>query len=138
MLNKVQLIGRLGQTPEPKQTTTGEIVVNFGLATSTSWKDKNTQEWKENTQWHNVVCFGFNAEKAAKLSKGQLAYVEGALQTREWKNKEGATVCKTEVVLQKFDGTIKSLEKIDKQNPEPSLNDFNKPSSNDFDDDIPF
>jgi single-strand DNA-binding protein len=138
MLNKVQLIGRLGKTPEIRQTKSDDNVANFGLATSTSWKDKNTQEWKENTQWHNIVCFGYNAEKAAKLSKGQLVYVEGALQTREWTNKEGVTVRTTEVVLQKFDGSIKSLEKIDKQNPEPSLNDFNKPSSNDFDDDIPF
>ena len=111
MLNKVQLIGRLGKTPEIRQTNSGDAVASFSLATSKGWKDKTTQEWKENTQWHNVVCFGYNADKAAKLSKGQLVYVEGELQTREWTDKQGITKRITEVVLQKFDGTIKSLEK---------------------------
>ena len=128
-LNKATLIGRLGKTPEAKQTNSGDAIASFSMATSKSWKDKTTQEWKENTQWHNVVCFGYNADKAAKLSKGQLVYVEGELYTREWTDKQGITKRITEVVLQKYDGTIKSLEKA---------NDIVQSNHGGFDDDNPF
>jgi single-strand DNA-binding protein len=130
-LNKVQLIGRLGQAPEQKTTQSGEAVTNLSLAVTESWKDKVSQEWRDKTEWISVVCFGYNAEKAAKLQKGKLVYVEGKFQTRSWEDKDtGKKIYKTEVVLQKFQGDLKSLEKNE--------GNYQAPASDDLDDDMPF
>jgi len=112
MLNKVQLIGRLGKDPEVRTMQNGGRVVMFWLATSESWKAKDTGERKEKTEWHTIVVFNEHLGEIAEkyLRKGSLAYVEGALQTRKWNDKDGTTRYSTEVVLQKFRGELRLLE----------------------------
>ena len=98
MLNKVFLIGNLGQDPEIRHTTGGQPVVNLRLATSRKFKDKEGN-WQEQTEWHSVVCFGFAAERVGQNGrKGSRIFVEGRLQTRSWEDKEGKKQYKTEVV----------------------------------------
>lgn len=97
-VNKVTLIGRLGKEVESRSLDNGNTVANFSLATSESYKDKNSGERKETTEWHNVVLWKGLAEIAQKyLSKGDLVYIEGKLQTRSWE-KDGVTRYTTEVV----------------------------------------
>ncbi len=97
-VNKVILIGRLGKDPEVRNLENGATVANFSVATSETYKDKNTGEKKEITEWHNVVLWRNQAEVAAKyLHKGDLVYIEGKLRTRSWE-KEGVTRYTTEVV----------------------------------------
>jgi single-strand DNA-binding protein len=101
MLNRVSLIGHLGADPEVHSTNSGAKVVNFRLATSERWKDKETGEKKERTEWHTIVVFNEGLAKVAEqyLKKGSKVYVEGKLQTRKWQDKEGADRWSTEVVL---------------------------------------
>ncbi|HBA64863.1 MAG TPA: single-stranded DNA-binding protein, partial [Methylococcaceae bacterium] len=90
MLNKVTLIGRLGADPEVRYMPNGEAVTNINLATSMQWKDKQTGERKESTEWHRVVFFRRLAEIAGEyLKKGSQVYVEGRLQTRKWQGQDG-------------------------------------------------
>lgn len=97
-LNKVQLIGRLGQDPEVKYLPNGDAVCNISLATSETWKDKQTGERKEKTEWHRVVLFGKVAEIAGQyLKKGALAYFEGKLETRKWQDQQGQDRYTTEI-----------------------------------------
>ena len=97
-LNKVMLIGNLGQDPEVRETQSGQTVTNVSLATSEQWTDKNTGEKKEQTEWHRLVFWGKVAEIAGEyLSKGSKIFVEGQLQTRQWEDKAGATRYTTEV-----------------------------------------
>ncbi len=99
-VNKVMLIGRLGQDPEVRYTTSGGAVANFSLATSENWTDKNGQK-QERTEWHKVVVWGKVAELCGQyLSKGRQAFIEGRLQTREWMDKEGQKRYTTEIVAQ--------------------------------------
>lgn len=99
-VNKVILLGNLGKNPELKMTASGIPVVNFSLATSDRWKDKNSGELQEKTEWHNLVCWNKLAETASKyLTKGSSVYVEGRLQTRSWDDKEGRKHYTTEVVV---------------------------------------
>ena len=89
-INKVILIGRLGRDPEIRYTPNGDAVANFSIATSENWKDKNTGEKKEKTEWHRLVAFRRLAEIIGEyLTKGSQIYIEGKLQTREWDDKEG-------------------------------------------------
>lgn len=98
MLNKVQLIGRLGKDPEVRTLTTGAMVASFSIATSEHWKDKTTGEKKESTEWHNIVIWRGLAEVAQKyLHKGDLIYIEGKMTTRSWE-KDGVTRYTTEIV----------------------------------------
>jgi len=98
-INKVILIGRLGNDPEMRYTQDGKAVANISLATSESWKDKQTGEKKEQTEWHRVVFFGRTAEVIGEyLHKGSLIYVEGRLQTRKWQDKEGNDRYTTEIM----------------------------------------
>ena len=99
-VNKVILVGNLGQKPEIRYTQTDSAVANLSLATSESWKDKETGEQREKTEWHKIVYFGKLAEIAEQyLDKGSKVYVEGKLQTRKWQDKEtGADRYTTEVV----------------------------------------
>ena len=109
-LNKVTLIGNLGKDPEVRFMPNGGAVANITLATSEKWKDKQTGEQKEKTEWHRVVMFGKLAEIAGEyLKKGAKIYVEGALQTRKWTNQEGNDQYTTEIVIQDFGGTMKML-----------------------------
>jgi single-strand DNA-binding protein len=111
-VNKVILVGNLGADPEVRQLPSGEPVVNLRLATSESWRDKNSGERKEKTEWHKIVIFNENLAKVAEkyLHKGSKIYIEGALQTRKWTNKDGQDQYSTEVVLQKFRGELQMLD----------------------------
>lgn len=97
-INKVQLIARLGKDPEQRFMPSGESICNFSVATSESWKDKQSGEKKEATEWHNIVMFGKVSEIAAQyLRKGALVYLEGKLKTRKWKDKNEQDRYTTEV-----------------------------------------
>lgn len=111
-VNKVILLGRLGQDPEIKALPSGERLAKFSLATSETWRDKTSGERKEKTEWHNVVIFNENLAKVAEnyLKKGSLIYIEGSLQTRKWQDQSGADRYSTEIVLQKFRGELAMLD----------------------------
>ena len=111
-VNKVILVGNLGRDPEVRRLNSGKPVVNLSVATSESWRDKDSGERKEKTEWHRVVIFNKNlAEVAEKyLRKGSKVYVEGSLQTRKWTDKDGAKKYTTEVVLQNFRGELTMLD----------------------------
>ena len=148
-LNKVILIGRLGADPEIKQMVNGKSVARLSLATNQNWKDKNTGEKKEKTEWHRVVIFNEGLVKVVQqyVKKGTQIYVEGQLTTRKWKDeKSGLDRYSTEVVLQGFNSAFKILssknnqiESLQNNNIEKSSlpNDENT-SSSDLDDEIPF
>lgn len=98
-INKVTLIGNLGQDPETRYMPSGDAVTNLRIATNESWKDKQTGEQKERTEWHSVVTFGRLAEISAEyLNKGSQVYVEGKLRTRKWQDRDGQDRYTTEVV----------------------------------------
>ncbi|MEN9848407.1 MAG: single-stranded DNA-binding protein [Pseudomonadota bacterium] len=98
-INKVILIGRLGKDPEVRYTATGSAIANISLATSESWKDKQTGEKQERTEWHRVAFFDRQAEVVAQyLRKGSLIYVEGRLQTRKWQDQNGQDRYTTEII----------------------------------------
>lgn len=107
-INKVILVGNIGQEPQVRTMQNGQKVVSFSLATSDRWKDKQSGEQKEQTEWHRVVIFNPNlAEVAEKLlQKGTKLYIEGALKTRKWQNPQGVEVFTTEVVLNAFAGQL--------------------------------
>ncbi|MFN3549266.1 MAG: single-stranded DNA-binding protein [Mesorhizobium sp.] len=109
-VNKVILIGNLGADPEIRRTTAGDMIVNMRIATSESWRDKNSGERRERTEWHQVVIFNEGLAKVAEqyLKKGMKVYVEGQLQTRKWE-KDGIERYTTEVVLQRFRGQLEML-----------------------------
>lgn len=111
-VNRVTLIGNLGADPEIRRLQSGDPVVNLRIATSESWRDKNSGERKEKTEWHQVVIFNDGLAKVAEqyLKKGSKVYLEGALQTRKWE-KDGIERYSTEVVLQKFRGELQMLDK---------------------------
>lgn len=111
-INKVILVGNLGKDPEIRATQDGREICNLTLATGESWKDKNTGERKEKTEWHRIVIFNEGLVNVAKnyLHKGSKVYIEGALQTRKWTNKEGQDQYSTEVVLQGFGGNLTMLD----------------------------
>lgn len=109
-VNKVILIGNLGRDPESRTFGNGDKVTNLRIATSESWKDKQTGERKEKTEWHSVAIFGPLAEIAEKyLRKGSKVYLEGKLQTRKWQDAQGQDKYSTEIVLQGFDAKMDML-----------------------------
>ncbi len=110
-VNKVIILGNLGKDPEVRFMPNGGGVANLTIATSESWKDKQTGEQKEKTEWHRVVMFGKLAEIAGEyLKKGSKVYIEGALQTRKWQNQQGQDQYTTEIVVQGFNGTMQMLD----------------------------
>ena len=111
-VNKVILVGNLGRDPEVRKLNSGSPVVNLRIATSESWRDKNTGERQEKTEWHNVVIFNENLAKIAEqyLKKGSKVYVEGQLQTRKWQDQSGQDKYTTEVVIQRFRGDLTLLD----------------------------
>ncbi len=111
-VNKVILVGNLGADPEIRRLNSGDPVVNLRIATSESWRDKNTGDRKEKTEWHNVVIFNDSLAKVAEqyLKKGMKVYIEGQLQTRKWQDQQGQDKYTTEVVLQKFRGELQMLD----------------------------
>ena len=148
-LNKVLLIGRLGADPEIKQMVSGKSVARLSLATSNTWKDKNTGERKEKTEWHRVVIFNEGLVNVVQqyVKKGTQVYIEGQLTTRKWKDeKSGLDRYSTEVVLQGFNSSFKILssksnqiENLQSNNTDKSsLPNEENTSSSDLDDEIPF
>jgi len=147
-LNKVQLIGRLGADPEVKQMVNGKSVARLSLATSQSWKDRNTGEKKEKTEWHRVVVFNEGLVKVVQqyLKKGAQVYIEGQLSTRKWKDEQsGQDKYSTEILLQGYSSTLTMLGGSNSSNLSSSSsnknNDFDQTSqqsNNDLDDEIPF
>ena len=100
-VNKAIILGRLGKDPESRTTQDGRIIVNLSIATSEKWRDKNSGEWKEKTEWHRVVVFNEGLAKIAQqyLKKGSQVYVEGQIQTRKWTDQQGVERYSTEIVL---------------------------------------
>ncbi len=111
-VNKVILVGNLGKDPEVRRLNSGEPVVNLSVATSENWRDKQSGERKEKTEWHRVVIFNENIAKVAEqyLKKGAKVYIEGQLQTRKWTDQAGVEKYSTEVVLQKYRGELTMLD----------------------------
>ena len=110
-LNKVCLIGNVGQDPEIRSTQTGGKIANFSLATTENWKDKNTGEKKSKTEWHRIVVFqeGLVGVIESYIKKGSKIYIEGALQTRKWTDNNGADKYTTEIVLQGYSCRMEML-----------------------------
>ena len=152
-VNKVILVGNLGRDPEVRQTQDGRPVVNMSVATSESWKDRQSGERRERTEWHRVVIFGEGLADIAQryLRKGSKVYLEGQLQTRKWTDQSGQERYTTEVVLSGFRGVLTMLDSRadgggggarDYGGGEPAgapaTARDSGPSSTDLDDDIPF
>ena len=148
-LNKVLLIGRLGNDPEIKQMTNGKSVARLSVATSETWKDKNSGERKEKTEWHRVVIFdeGLVGVVQQYLKKGSQVYIEGQIQTTKYTDNNGQEKFSTQIVLQGYNSTLTMLgssnpgSKIDDSNlnqDSSSLPTDNKVSSNELDDEVPF
>ena len=145
-INKVILIGNLGADPEIKRTQDGRPIANLSVATSESWRDKNTGERKEKTEWHRVVIFNEGLCKIAEnyLKKGSKVYLEGQLQTRKWQDQSGQDKYSTEVVLQGFNGNLTMLDGMgerpegERQSGGSSYDENIKRSRDDLNDDAPF
>jgi single-strand DNA-binding protein len=146
-VNKAILVGNLGRDPEVRRMSNGDPVVTLRVATGETWRDKQSGERKEKTEWHQVVIFNEGLAKVAEqyLRKGSKIYVEGQLQTREWQDKDGVKRYSTEIVLQRFRGELTILQGgkgDDATNDQPA--DDSKPRdagsgvASGLDDDIPF
>jgi single-strand DNA-binding protein len=110
-INKVILVGNLGRDPEVKAASNGSAIANLALATSESWKDKNTGQKQEKTEWHRISIFGKLAEVAGNyLKKGSKVYIEGQLKTRKWQDQTGADRYTTEIVVSGFNGSLQMLD----------------------------
>ncbi len=110
-VNKVTLIGNLGRDPEVRSTQEGMKIVNLSIATSERWKDRNSGEQREKTEWHRIVIFNENLARIAEqyLRKGSTVYIEGQLQTRKWTDQQGVEKYTTEIVLQRYRGELTLL-----------------------------
>lgn len=140
-INKVILVGNLGADPEIKTMQSGDKVVNLSVATSETWRDKNTGERREKTEWHRVVVFNEHMVKVAEqyLKKGAKVYLEGALQTRKWQDQSGADRYSTEIVLQKYRGELTMLDgRQDGDQSAPQERSPAPASGGDIDEEIPF
>ena len=145
-LNKVILIGRLGADPEIKQMVNGKSVARLSLATNQNWKDKNTGEKKEKTEWHRIVVFNEGLVNVVQqyLKKGAQIYVEGQLNTRKWKDEQsGQDKYSTEVVIQGYNSSLVMLgggnqNSIPSQDSKQKNDDSSQVTQNELDDDIPF
>jgi single-strand DNA-binding protein len=155
MLNKAILIGNLGQDPDIRQTSDGRELANFSLATTEYWKDKNTGEKKDKTEWHKVVVFSQGLVGIVKnyVKKGTKLYIEGQLQTRKWTDNNGIDKYSTEIVLQNFNSSLQILsnrdggdsggyqQKNQNQNQGQAVNStaaVSNPADDIIDDEIPF
>ena len=153
-VNKVILLGRLGRDPEVVSLNDGNKIIKFSVATSERWKDRNSGEQRERTEWHNVVIFNENLGRIAEqyLRKGSQVYLEGQMQTRKWQDQSGADRYTTEVVLARYRGELalvggrdggsdtggyvgndSSSYQVSDQSSRPA-----PPMGGDLDDDIPF
>ena len=148
-LNKVLLIGRLGADPDIKQMVNGKSVARFSLATSQTWKDKNTGEKKEKTEWHRIVVFNEGLVNVVQqyLKKGAQVYIEGQLSTRKWKDEQsGQDKYSTEILIQGYNSSLTMLGGGGRgiqndSSPQPiskNSDDVSQVEQNDLDDEIPF
>lgn len=153
-VNKAIILGTLGKDPDVKYTASGSAIANVSVATNESWKDKNTGENVEKTEWHRVVLFGKLAEVAAQyLKKGSQVYFEGKIQTRKWQDQSGQDRYSTEIVVDGFQGQMQmlggrsdasggtaSFNKPQQQQPKAPAqsSQFDAPQSDEGFDDIPF
>jgi single-strand DNA-binding protein len=138
-INKVILVGNVGRDPDVRTTQDGTKIVNLSVATSESWKNRNSGERKERTEWHRVVIFNDRLAEVAEryLRKGSKVYLEGQLQTRKWTDQSGVEKYTTEIVLQRYRG---ELQMLDTRAPTGDYPDKARqdPPQEDFNDEIPF
>jgi single-strand DNA-binding protein len=140
-VNKCIIVGNLGRDPETRRMSNGDPVVSLNIATSESWRDKQSGERKEKTEWHNVVIFNEGLAKIAEqyLRKGSKVYLEGQLQTRKWQDKDGNDRYTTEIVLQRYRGELSILDNGKRDDAGDSEPRQAKAASGDLDgDSIPF
>ena len=150
-VNKVILVGRLGSDPEVRVSQDGNKIVRLSLATSDSWKDKQTNEKREKTEWHRIVIFANGLADIAEkyLNKGSKIYVEGQIQTRKWTDQAGVEKYTTEIVLQSYNSSLTMLDNRSDQNNEIISSSFKNDSLGnksiakekddiEIDDEIPF
>jgi single-strand DNA-binding protein len=137
-INKVILIGNVGKDPEIRVTQEGKEIATFSLATTESWKDKNTGDRREKTEWHRVVIFlpGLVEIIKSRVTKGSRLYIEASLQTREWNDQSGVKKYTTEIVLQTYGSTIIILDSRTQQPGPSSTSSFQKTSKNESGDDF--
>ena len=150
-INKVILIGNVGQDPEIRSTQDGREIASFSLATTESWKDKNSGERKDKTEWHRIAVFSQGLVSIIKnyVKKGSKLYIEGALATRKWTDNQGIERYSTEIVLQNYNSSLQMLDSRDRQNSgynsDGNLNETSSKKANNSniaieenDDEIPF
>lgn len=139
-VNKVIIIGNLGADPEIRRTQSGSPIANLNVATAETWRDKNSGERKEKTEWHRVVIFNEGLCKVAEqyLKKGSKVYIEGQLQTRKWQDKDGQDKYSTEIVLQGFNSTLTMLDSPSGDRQQSSQEERLPSLSEDMNDDVPF
>jgi len=150
-VNKVILLGNLGRDPEIRSMQSGKKMASFSIATSKKWKDRNTQEQKENTSWHNIVVFNEGLVEVIEkyVKKGSKIYVEGELSTRKYQDKDGNERYTTEVVLQGYNSTLtmlgsangSSMSEVQSNHNNNEVSEIQQSSTSDssnMDDDIPF
>jgi len=141
-INKVIIIGNLGADPEVRYTAGGSPVANLSVATSESWKDKQTGQTQERTEWHRIVIFAKLAEIAAEyLKKGSKVYIEGSLRTNKWQDQSGQDKYSTEIIantLQMLDSRGASAPSNNESRPANNTSQQPAGATSDFDDDIPF
>lgn len=139
------LIGRVGKDPEIRNAGNGKPIASFSLATSETWKDKNSGEKREKTEWHNVTCFNEGLCRVIEhyVKKGNQIYIEGALATEKYTDKNGIERYTTKIILQNFNGNIillgnKNDAQSDNAQSDNQSNNYQAPVNNELDDDIPF
>mgnify|MGYP003289252462 CR=1 FL=1 len=145
-INKVILVGNIGQDPQVRTMQSGQKVVSFSLATSDRWRDRQSGEQKEQTEWHRIVIFSPNLVEVAErmLQKGTKLYIEGTLRTRKWQNQQGIDTYTTEVVLNQFNGTMvilsgaKAVDSMSGAAPAAAPAPAEEISISEIGDDIPF
>jgi single-strand DNA-binding protein len=146
-LNKAMLIGNLGKDPESRNLPNNNNVVSFSLATSESWRDKQTGDRKEKTEWHNIVIFNENIGKVVEqyCKKGSKVYIEGVIKTRKWQDKDGNDKYTTEIVIENFNGKLVLLSGARDNGGDGDERSSNRSSSRSsggskppIDDDVPF
>ncbi len=149
-INKVILVGNVGQDPEIRSTQDGREIANFSVATTESWKDKTTGEKKDKTEWHRVVIFSQGLVGIVKnyVKKGSKLYLEGQLQTRKWTDNQGIEKYTTEVILQNYNSSLQLLDSKRDSSAEQNYSNYNNSTSNqssndnvtveEIDDEIPF
>lgn len=135
-VNRAIIVGNLGKDPEVRRTTNGDPIVNLSVATSESWRDKNSGERKEKSEWHRVTIYNEHIAKVAEqyLRKGTKVYLEGQIQTRKWMDKDGNEKFSTEIVLNRFKGDLQILSSGTERAEQAATS----PSKSYMDDEIPF